>query len=141
MDLNVDRLFNRSNYAQGNASAPTKKIAPTKKAAAKKSAKTPSSHEAPTYDSDDDTSESESDPDRPQNTPKTIRRNVLNLVKYSLQVPDSVASYMKGREDGNHEEEGQGLGRDVDKVLSSRVDRKRKAEKQKIERKGKAARR
>ncbi|RMZ70526.1 hypothetical protein GMOD_00000630 [Pyrenophora seminiperda CCB06] len=161
VDMNMGRLFSVRNYEKGHTSKPAKKTTTaqkvaTKKAATKKTATAKKLHGRKAItNSDSDTSESElvpeleseSDsesalgPKRQITAPKIIRRSVLNLVKYSLKVSDDVASYMRGMEDDDHELEGRALDRDVDKVLSGRVDKKRKAEKQKTREKVEAVRR
>ncbi|CAA9962133.1 hypothetical protein PTMSG1_05510 [Pyrenophora teres f. maculata] len=157
----------RLRQENSKAPAPTKKTAVINKTAAtsktgtKKSAtaKKTRSRETTKNDGDDDDgdddalefgSEAEAEPEleseyerepkpeRQDITPKTIHRSLLDLVKHTLKVSDNVAGYMKAMEEGDHEKEGRALDRDINKVLSSRLDKKRKATKQKTGKKSKA---
>ncbi|CAE7176602.1 hypothetical protein CFE70_005535 [Pyrenophora teres f. teres 0-1] len=152
----------RLRQENSNAPATTKKTAATKKTGTKKSAtaKKTRSRETTKNDGNDDDGdddalefgseveaepeleseyEREPKPERQDIAPKTIHRSVLDLVKHTLKVSDNVAGYMKAMEEGDHEKEGRALDRDINKVLSSRLDKKRKATKQKTGKKSKAA--
>jgi hypothetical protein len=81
-----------------------------------------SDHEPPT-DSDEDGAATEHE----EISAEDIRRDVLALVNHSLQIANDIAAYMQLVE--GHEVQGQKLDRDVNKVLTGRV-KKRKAETQ-----------
>jgi hypothetical protein len=89
-----------------------------------------SDHEPPTYSEGDDSVTTHE-----EISAEDIRRDVLALVNRSLQIADEIAAYMQLVE--GHEVQGQKLDRDVNKVLTGRM-KKRKVEAQGQAQKGKS---
>jgi hypothetical protein len=89
-----------------------------------------SDHEPPTHSDEDGAATAHE-----EISAEDIRRDVLALVNHSLHIANDIAAYMQLVE--GHEEQGQKLDRDVNKVLTGRV-KKRKVEAQALAQTGKS---